>query len=62
MKVGMKNLVWSEDAANLGTLASNFDFAINEECYDYEECGVSACVCSDRFHSPIHPSSSPYRG
>lgn len=42
MKVGMKNLVFDEDKENLGALAAGFDFGINEECYEYNECNVRA--------------------
>ena len=34
LKVGLKN-----DVDQLSTLASSFDFAINEQCHEYSECG-----------------------
>lgn len=41
MKVGMKNLSWDDDD-QLPGLAANFDFGINEQCSQYNECNVSA--------------------
>lgn len=41
MLVGMKNLVWDDETTeDLAELAQSFDFGINEECYQYDECGV----------------------
>ena len=37
MKVGMKNAI-----ELLGDLSDYYDFAINEECHQWNECGVSA--------------------
>lgn len=36
MKVGMKNAIELMDATS-----DLYDFAINEECFDYDECDVS---------------------
>lgn len=36
MKVGMKNAVELMDATS-----DLYDFAINEECHEHDECGVS---------------------
>lgn len=52
MKVAMKNLVWDDDKVDLGALAAGFDFGINEECYAYNECGVSASADITRFQAP----------
>lgn len=35
LPVGLKN-----DVEQAGALATNFDFAINEQCFKYRECGV----------------------
>lgn len=35
LAVGLKN-----DLGQLDELAEHFDFAVNEECHDYEECGL----------------------
>ena len=39
MKVGMKNAI-----ELLGDLHEYFDFAINEECHQWNECGVSVSL------------------
>lgn len=38
----MKNLIWATNEVNLKEHAQNYDFAIVEECAQYNECGVSA--------------------
>lgn len=35
LAAGLKN-----DVAQVGQLATDFDFAVNESCFDYNECGV----------------------
>jgi len=40
MLVGMKNAI-----ELLGDLSSYYDFAINEECWQWNECGVSLLAC-----------------
>lgn len=42
MKVAMKNLIWETTEVDLKAHAQNYDFAIVEECAQYNECGVSA--------------------
>eukprot|EP00903_Cladosiphon_okamuranus_P017306 g15946.t1 len=39
MRVGMKNLVWDDDA-ELPDLAAKFDFGVNEQCSQYDECNL----------------------
>lgn len=44
LKVGLKN-----DVDQLSSLASDFDFAINEQCFYYDECdGYTAFTASDK--------------
>ncbi len=37
LAVGLKN-----DLGQVATLAADFDFAVNESCHDYDECGLLA--------------------
>ena len=41
LAIGLKN-----DTDNVATLASTFDFAVNEECFQYEECEVYSAFTS----------------
>ncbi|CAM9966902.1 unnamed protein product [Ectocarpus sp. 4 AP-2014] len=41
MKVAMKNLIWETTEVNLKEHAQNYDFAIVEECAQYNECGLA---------------------
>lgn len=45
MVVGMKNALGIVDA-----IKDHFDFAINEECHEWNECNVSAT----RLTQPLH--------
>ncbi len=38
MSIGLKNLMTDLSASQYPTFLSNFDFAINEQCYEYSEC------------------------
>lgn len=41
MLVGMKNAF-----ELVGDMSDDYDFAISEECHEWDECNVSACVCA----------------
>lgn len=42
LAVGLKN-----DLGQLEDLAEHFDFAVNEECHDYDECGLLSAFTAD---------------
>jgi hypothetical protein len=42
LSVGLKN-----DVEQIGALHSHFDWALNEECLDYDECGEYAPFIND---------------
>jgi hypothetical protein len=40
MSIGLKNLATDLDTTQLPTFVAAFDWALNEQCYEYSECGV----------------------
>jgi hypothetical protein len=40
LSIGLKNLATDLDSSNLGTFVSTFDWALNEQCYEYSECSA----------------------
>ena len=42
LAIGLKN-----DLGQLDDLAEHFDFAVNEECHDYDECGLLSAFTAD---------------
>jgi hypothetical protein len=40
LSIGLKNLMTDLDATRYPTFLAAFDWALNEQCYEYSECGV----------------------
>jgi hypothetical protein len=40
LSIGLKNVMTAVDASHFSSFVSGFDWALNEQCYQYGECGV----------------------
>ncbi len=40
LSIGLKNLMTDLDSSQAPTFSSAFDWALNEQCYEYKECGA----------------------
>jgi hypothetical protein len=40
LSIGLKNVMTDLDATQYPSFLANFDWALNEQCYEYSECGV----------------------
>jgi hypothetical protein len=46
LSVGLKNVMSSVGASQYATFVAAFDWALNEQCYEYSECGVYSAAGS----------------